>query len=282
MGTSQSSRGAPSGVPLVPPWVPDAVAADGPDLGDADAAEQQPNARPAPPIPPQPVPVAPRARFGPSRTSLARYARSGSLDEMRRGLGHYVGKGLGGAGTAGRRFGGAARTAGALYGALSSVAAGQAAAPGSPFDPALLAGRTANEIMDAVVETVRPVDGTQDTEASRLAIRDALSDLLNRFPDANLIELSEVQREFAIERYIAFDVYNRFRLDVGNAIEKNASTAATALARLKEIKDYIKEVVSGAFRRVRAAGAALNARRIAQVVKQGLGEAFRVFEDYLH
>lgn len=275
MGTSASSRGAPSGVPLVPPWVPDAAPANG---DDDNGGDQAPNQQPEVPV--LPVPLAPRARFGPARTSLGEYARSGSSDAMRRGLGHYVGKGLGGARVAARRFGGTARTAGTLYGALSSVALGQAAAPGSPFDPALLTGRTANEIMDAAVEAVRPTDGTQDAEASRLAIRNALSDLLNRFPNANLLNLSEDERLFAIERYIALDVYHRFWLDVGKTIQDKAPTVAMALRRLKEVKDYLKEAVSAAFRRVRTVGQPLNALRITQVARQALGETLRVFEDY--
>jgi len=282
MGTSASSRGAPSGVPMVPPWVPDVVPADGPDAGDDDAPDQPAsNTPPAPAAPAPPVPIAPAGRFGPSRVSLGRYARSGSSDDMRRGLGHYVGKGLGGGGTASRRFGGTASTAGSLYGALSSAASGQAAAPGSPFDPALLAGRSASETMDALVEAVRPIDGTQDAESSRQAIRDALSELLTRFPEADLLNLSEDQRVFAIERYVAVDVYNRFRLDVGKAIQDNAPGVGAALARFKEVKDYIKQTVSAAFRQVRAAGLALSAGRITQMVRQALGETFRVFEDYV-
>ncbi|HYT88944.1 MAG TPA: Qat anti-phage system associated protein QatB [Gemmataceae bacterium] len=267
---------------MVPPWVPDAAPDDVPDGVDDNASDQQAADTPnAPAASPQPAPVAPPGRFGPSRSSLGHYARSGSTDDMRRGLGHYVGKGLGGSGTAVRRFAGTARTAGTLYGALSSAASGQAAAPGSPFDPALLAGRTAREIMDAAVEAVRPTDGTQDAEASRQAIRDALSELLNRYPDADLLNLSEDQRVFAIERFVAVDVFNRFRLDVGKAIQDKAPTIAAALARFKEVKDYIKETVSAAFRHVRAAGQALNVRRITLLVSRALAETFQVFEDYL-
>jgi len=269
-------------VPMVPPWVPDVVPADGPDVGNDDAPDQPgSNTPPAPAAPAPPIPIAPAGRFGPSRISLGRYGRSGSSDDMRRGLGHYVGKGLGGGGTASRRFGGTASTAGSLYGALSSAASGQAAAPGSPFDPALLAGRSASETMDALVEAVRPIDGTQDAESSRQAIRDALSELLTRFPEADLLNLSEDQRVFAIERYVAVDVYNRFRLDVGKAIQDSAPGVAAALARFKEVKDYIKQTVSAAFRQVRAAGQVLNARRITQMVHQALAETFRVFQDYV-
>ena len=85
---------------------------------------------------------------------------------------------------------GTASTAGALGNALSALAAGEPAEAGSPLDPALLSGRSVDDIMDAVVEAVRPVDGTQDAEASRAAIRDALAELLTRFPDADLLSLA--------------------------------------------------------------------------------------------
>src|SRR3546814_7429537 len=93
---------------------------------------------------------------------------------MRQGVGRYIRDGYGGSRTAARRMGGTAATAGAFGNALAALAGGQAAEPGSPLDPALLSGRSADDIMDAVVEALRPVDGTQDAEASRAAIRDAL------------------------------------------------------------------------------------------------------------
>lgn len=168
-----------------------------------------------------------------------------------------------------------------LYGALSDVASGQASAPGSPLDPALLSGRSADEVMDAVVEAVRPVDGTQDAEASRDAIRNALSELLNRFPDAELLNLSEVQRVYVIERYTALDVYNRFRLDLGRTLQEKAPSATAALSRLKDVKDYIVQTVAAAIRGARGAGQSLNAQRIAGMARQALRETFEVFEGYL-
>ncbi|GIK64315.1 MAG: hypothetical protein BroJett018_21090 [Chloroflexota bacterium] len=134
--------------------------------------------------------------------------------------------------------------------------------------------------MDAVVEVVRPTDGTQDTEASRRSIKDALSELLNRFPNADLLNLSEDQRLFAIERYVGFDIYARFRLDVGKAIQDKAPSATAALARLKNIKEYIKEAVAREFRQLHSSGQSLNARHIVDLVNQTLYEAFHVFEDY--
>jgi len=280
---------------MVPPWVPDPVPPppppDGNGAGPADGGGQdgqqtpgqnQPTPPTAPTVPaaPRPSPIAPAARFGGARRSLGRFASSGDSRDMRRGLRHYVRSGYGGGGTAVRRFGGTASTAGALYGALSSVAGGQAPSAGSPLDPVLLAGRSAREIMDAVVEAVRPADGTQDAEAGRAAIKDALSELLTMFPQADLLNLSEDQRGFAIEHFVAIDVYRRFQLDLGKTIQDKAPTATAGLARLKEVKNYIKETVAAAFRKLRAAGSRVTTGRVNEFVRAALSETFQVFEGY--
>lgn len=287
MGTSQSSNGSPSGVPMVPPWVPDiplpavpseAVPAEGIPL-DGMPVQSQPD----PPVrtePRQPIPVAPSGRFGGARRNLGDYAHSGDRGSMTRGLGQYVKKGYGGSATATRRFGGTAQTADALYSALSSGASNPYTAPGSPLDPVLMAGRSADEVMDAVVEAIRPVDGTQDTEASRTAIKDALSDVLARYPDADLYAMQEEHRELAIERYVASDVFRRFELDLGKTIIGKSPNAATGVGRLKEIREYVRETVAASFRQLRNAGHKLATGLITQIVQSALQESFQVFEGY--
>ncbi len=280
MGTSKSSTGPASGVPLVPPWVPDPVPPQDPTtpLDEAkDAGDQDDKGTPPPTA--RPVELAEPRRFGAARMNLGSFASSGSSQEMRRGLGHYVSKGLGGSRAATQRMGGTARTAGALYGALSSAASGGGeTSPG--IDPTSLAGASAEQVMDALVEAVRPIDGTLDAEAGRDAVKTALSELLTEYPEADLLNLSEAQRMLAIENFIALDVYNRFRLDLGQTIKDKAASTKTALARLKEVKDYVKETVSAQFRALRKAGEQLSPNRISSMVRLALQDTFDVFEGY--
>lgn len=286
MGTSGSSKGPGSGVPMVPPWVPDQGPSDVPPDGggdepaDEDSGGTEETPRQDRPAPQQLAPTAPRGRFRGSRLALGRFARSGGSGDMRRGVGHYVRSGYGGGRTASRRFGGTASTANALYGALTDITSGRPPSPDSPLDPMLLSGRSAREVMDAIVEAVRPTDGTQDAEASRAAIRDALSELLTVFPEADLLNLNEDQRRLVIERFVASDVYRRLQLDLGMAIQSRAPTASVALARLREIKDYVRETVAAAFRRLRAAGSRLTTGRVAEFVRNALRASFEVFEGY--
>jgi hypothetical protein len=294
MGTSGSSNGPGPGVPLVPPWVPPipplplpvppVPPADGQGPGPADGDGQNGPPAPNPQQPAQqaqPSPIAPAGRFLGARLNFGKFSGGGgNRRDMHRGLRDYVRKGYGGRANAVRRFGGTASTAGNLYGALSSVAGGQPAAPGSPLDPVLLAGRSAREVMDAVVEAVRPADGTQDAEANRTAIKDALSEVLTMFPDADLLNLTEDQRATAVEHFVAIDVYQRAMLDIGKAIQAKAPTATVGLARLKEVKEYIKQTVAAAFRKLRGNGHRVTAGRVNQVVRAALEEAFQVFEEY--
>jgi hypothetical protein len=134
--------------------------------------------------------------------------------------------------------------------------------------------------MDAVVEAVRPADGTQDAEAGRAAIKDALSELLTMFPHADLLNLTEEQRSFAIERFVAIDVYRRVQLDLGKVMQDKAPTATVGLARLKEVKNYIKEALAAAFRKLRAAGNQVTTGRVREFIQAALSETFEVFEGY--
>jgi len=283
MGTSKSSSGSPGGVPMVPPWTPDPLPPSPPDGQPNPAPNGSPDGNQdagpdGPPTPSQPGPIAPVGRFGPSRTSLGRYARSGSGADMRKGLGRYVSKGWGGSKTAAQRLNGTARSAGVLYGALSALATGQPTVPGAPLDRTVLAGRSANEIMRAVVEAVRPVDGTQDAEATRDAIKNAASELLAKNPDADFLVLSEEDRLFMVERFLANDIFNHLVLDIGQAIQKNAPSISAASARFREIKNYIKQAVFAAFRKIHRSGEALTARRVAAISRQCIQEAMEVFE----
>lgn len=196
-------------------------------------------------------------------------------------MAHYIRSGYGGSAVATRRFGATARTAATLGGALASLAAGAPTAPAGALNVRLLASRSHAEVIAAVVEAVRPIDGSIDAEANRASIRDALSDLLKRYPDANLLELDDAQRAYVLEGFTAADVFRRYELDLGKTIQEKAPTAAAELARLRDVRDYIKQVVSAAYRKLERAGRPLTAGAIENVVRDALTDAFAVFEEYL-
>jgi hypothetical protein len=176
-------------------------------------------------------------------------------------------------------MGGTARTAGSLYSALSPGAPG----PGEPettLDRNILRGRSAREVMDVIVQAVRPGDGTLDGDASREAVKGSLVELLKRFPEADLLDLSEEQRAFAVEQFVALDVFQLYVLDIGKTIQDKASTSRAVLSRLREAKNYIKQTVSAEFRKLAADGQVLSRRTVTQIVQRALLRALQVFEHF--
>jgi hypothetical protein len=281
MGTSQSSKGPLGNVPMVPPWVDD-LPLDPEEAPPPQSSPDElpifadPSQDPAVAAPTTVSPVAPSRRFANARYNTGNFVRTGNQGSMRRGVAQYIRQGYGGVSTFNRRMSGTARTAGRLDAVFRS---GQLADGESIRDQVLAAGGDVNIVMDAIVNAVRETDGSQDAEASRRSIRDALSDLLVRFPDADLGELSDPQREFVIERYAAMDVYSRFLLDMQSSVMKKAGDPATGLTRLRQIKSYITEAVAAGFREAR--GASPTTRSITNLTRAALAEAFRVFEEYL-
>jgi hypothetical protein len=166
-----------------------------------------------------------------------------------------------------------------LYDALTALGGAGSTLPG--LDPAILRGQSADQIMDAVVEASNPIDGTLDRESSRASTREALSDLLTKYPEADLMALTEEQKFAAVESYVALDVFYRLDLDVGQTIRDRAPNVTSAMARLAEVKDYIREAVANAFRALRDRGHQLTRQGMARIVTAALKETFTVFESYL-
>lgn len=276
MGTSQSSAGPGANVSLVPPWaepVPDPADPTTPEGTPEGGPETRPDTTPPPAA--KPDPTAPDRRFVAARRNLGSFASSGDTARLRRGIGHYVRTGYGGSGNMSRRLGSTSTTARSLSRALDPTNTD------SGLDRTLLSGKSADEIMDAVVEAARPNDGTLDAEASREAIRNALSDLLGEFTNADLLDLTDAQREFAIERFASHDVYRRFALDVGKHLVANAPSATLGLARLKQARNYIRQTIAESFRGLREAGQRMTKANVGTTVANALADSLAVFEGYL-
>lgn len=272
MGTSASSGGPGGGVPMVPPGVP-------PINPFPDAPSSAPDNNPQQVIQPQQSPIiAPPRRFASARTSLGRYARSSSRNDLAAGLGHYTRSGLGGASRAAQRMGNTVKTAGALYSILDNLRTNRPIEIG--IESSQLVGRSAREVGDYIINAICPPDGTQDAEAGRDAIAQAISDLIEQFPQVDLTTITVEQIDLVTERYVAYDICHRIELDVGNAIFKKSADCATAVRHLEDMKQYVREKVAACFRARANNGQRLtraDAERVAATVIQ---DTFRIFEEY--
>lgn len=251
MGTSASSKGPGSGVPLVPAWV-----------GDNPA-------------------VAEPARFRSARTNLGSFAKGGSQDSLKRGLGHYSRSGMGGSATGTARMGRSTAAAGGFTDVLSALRDGSPIPQDIPLDPATLAGKSQQEIADAIIDAVTPTDGTQDAESSRDSAARAFAEILEINPAADLTALPQEMVELFFERFLGNDLVARIQLDVGKAVLDRAPDAATAVQRLETMQSFVKQEFNRAVQALKDAG-----QRLQQGNGKALGDAaikatLDVFEGWL-
>ncbi len=266
---------------MIPPWVSPI-----PAQGDAldSGMQTQGSLNPAIPdsnIQPSTQGLALPGRFRGSRTSLGRFARTGSQDDMRAGIARYVRTGLGGARRASQRMSTTSKTVGSLYGVLDTLSRGQAFAPGHALEAARLVGRSSEEIRDLIIEFIRPVDGTQDAEASRDSMARAFSELLEVEPATDLTALSHEQIDSVTQAYVAHDIWHRIQLDVGKAVMGKAPDYRAAVNRLQEMSDYVREKVAASFRRRADSGTRLTRENAASLTNEVMRDTFGVFEEYL-
>lgn len=282
MGTSVSSSGPSSGVRLVPPWVSDPDAVTEPDTNgpaspanDQDVSQTDEDNEDVPQD--ESSPLASPYRFREANVNLNRFAGSSSSDSLKRGIGQYVRKGLGGSHWASERMAGTTRRARALFGVLHSLSSSASSAVDLGIDTGSLSGRPAREILDRIIEALSPSDGTQDSEASRNSIFKALSRLIREDPTADLIALTNEQINLAIEFFIGEEICRRIELDVGNTILTNAPSPAAAIRLLGEINRYVGQAVRRAFRNQVSNSRSLTQRTITGLVSQIIGHVFQIF-----
>ena len=296
MGTSASSRGPGSGpdIPIVPPWVdspPQQPAPQPPQpiptpgqtpTSPSPQAPQSPNPQVLPPPNPQPQPQpepSPPGRWRGVRTSLGKFGGGGDDRgrHLRRGLGHYSRSGMGGSGNAARRMGGSARTASVLHSALTALANGEPLPQELGIDPQALVGLSPSEFADALVDAIRPIDGTQDAEATRDSVARALSDMLDQ--NADITSLTPQQVDQVTASTLGYDVALRIELDVGKAIIAKAPTKGDGLERLQEMKDYVREIVAAEYAEERASVGTVGRAAIERISRNAIQQAFEVFEE---
>jgi hypothetical protein len=178
-------------------------------------------------------------------------------------------------------MGGAAVRSGALSELLQGLSSKTVEPAQLGLDAVSFAGRSVREIVDRVARFASPSDGTQDAESSQRAVNLALSDLLDKEPNADVTSLSQQQIEWVLERHLVYEICQRITLDVGKAILNKAPSPATAIDRLNEMRDYVEQTVAAAFRSQRRAGRKLNSSMAQTLASTAIQETFKVFEEYV-
>lgn len=277
MGTSTSSTGAGSGSPFDPPWLDSASGSI--DSGQADAliapGDGGAEAGGGETAPPSEGPtLAPPARYQEARRLLTGFAKTGNGSDLRRGIGSFVRKGMGGSARAASRMQTTSTAAASLGGFLSALRDGGDSSISTWAESLKQRQLSASDIALEVVKKLVPGGGSIDEEAAKNAMELAISKLYEVTPDVDIFRLSDDQISNVMAYTIAFDVFNRVQLELGRVFEKLKYSARVVQERFSQALDYITTVVEEAMCSARSG---TTARSMREVANHALQQALFVF-----
>ena len=287
MGTSASSSGAGTGAPFDPPWLDDAGAGI-----DSDYAEVplSPGATPSddgsstedgednqnPTTPPAGPAKAPPGRYQQARGALTGFVRSGSSSDLRRGVSSFVKKGMGGSSRAASRMRTSAIAASSLGGFLATARDGSDPSINTWVDSIKQRGLSAKETALEVVQKLIPTGGSVDEDSARHSMDHAIAHLYEVEPNADIFNLTDDQIANLMAYTVAFDVYNRVQLELGQVFEKLKYAPQLVQNRLGQVLDYLMVVVNRSMQKARAGGAP---RAMREIANAALRDALTVFAE---
>ncbi len=284
MGTSGSSTGPGPGVSFDPPWLDDIESpstGDGPQPDDQND-DQRPddadsdNGQPEPP--PKPPDVAPPARFGAARRALGEFARTGNEDAFKRAVGHYSRTGMGGARSAAKRMRTSARSGASAFGVLQAARERTDPAINEWVDSLTARNASAQEIADEIVKRTTPSGGSQDEAACQQSMAQAMEDLIASDPDVDLLSLEDENIWGLIESFLGYEAFHRLSLDIGQVFESSSLSPRDSVARMKEMRDYLKAELSAQVEPLRSDASHATSSQLQSILQSALENTFAVYE----
>lgn len=285
MGTSTSSSGPGAGVPFDPPWLDQlggdvAVGGDGQGTGDdggddVDAGNQG-NQGPI-----QADGIAPARRFAGARRELGAFARTGSRDSLGRAIGHYSRTGMGGARNAAARMRTSTNSAVGLVSLLQAARDGTDARVNQWVSALVARNPSVRDVIDEVIGQLTTGGGSLEEESCKDSMAQAMAELIESQPNVDLLNMNDGDIWSLVEFFLAQEACNRLQLDIGQIFESSRFNPREVVARMNEMREYLKAEISAQMRTTRQGNPNPTSRQLESMMQQALQSTFAVYEGTL-
>lgn len=281
MGTSSSSSGPSGGVSFDPPWLNSIAAELGNPVeqitGESVPQTQSPQRVINPP--PAASDLAPKRRFGNARRHLGVYASSGDRTSLQKALKLYSQKGMGGASRVAKRMQSSTSAGAGLYSFFQGIR--------DSADPHIrewvhqLTSKnySAFEIADKIIDLIISTGGSLDEESCRDSMAQALSELLERNPEENLLSLGDDSIWTVLENFLANEAFNRICLDIGQLFEGDRIPPKEAVSRMNGIREYLQAEISAQLQALRVGVSEPTKTDLNVLLQSAIRLTFEVFEE---
>ena len=274
MGTSTSSNGPNGGISFDPPWLAP-MEGDGNVPTPETEAPELPFSDISPAL--QPNNIAPRARYAPARKALKQYIASGDRDALKKALGSYSRKGMGGASRLANRMGLSAQNGANAVAFFNSFADGRINENSQWIKDLLDANASQIDVFDKIAAKISPEVGGVDENSCRDSITQALIDLEESDPNFDITNISADNIQDFLCFFLSNEIFNRVIIDIGQSFERHFSVQETC-DRKREMREYISFEVEKQIAGHWKSDTYITQSAIAQVLRQVIRDTFFVFE----
>lgn len=266
MGTSASSKGPGFGVSFDPPWLDDV---DLPNIAHSTAENPKDISK-------ENILFAPKGRFRNARRDLGNYVKLGNRDSLRHALGHYSKSGMGGARNVANRLRLSTKVAASLFNTLYSLREGTNSTIGAIISKLKAEGANAYQLIDIIIENVCPNGGSIDESSCRNSGNAALSEFIEKQPDADISNLSDDEIWALTSSFLGDETFNRIQLDIGQVFERQDIPLADRVIRFNDMREYIKSEISAQINSLRNKKESLI--DLQSILQTTIKNTFEVFE----
>ncbi|MBL3581662.1 Qat anti-phage system associated protein QatB [Oleidesulfovibrio alaskensis] len=280
MGTSSSSSGPGAGVPFDPPWLSSVASEIGSPLEQisGDGAQQEQTPQQAEPVV-QPSGIAPPRRFGNARRYMGEYASGGDRAALKKSLGSYSRKGMGGASNVASRMKTSTSAGAGLFNFLQGVRDSSDAGVRDWVNQLTSKNLSAYEVADQIIDQVISTGGSIEEESCRDSMAQAMSELLTINPDINLVNMDNDSIWTVLELFMANEAFNRINLDIGQLFESAKYSPREAVSRMNEMRDYLKSEISAQMQELRKDTSNPTKAEMNALLQAAIKITFEVFEE---
>lgn len=266
MGTSSSSSGPGMGVSFDPPWLDTSVETTG--VVPSDVQVEIPEASPA---------VAGKARFGEARRNLNAYVRDGDEGSLKKALRGYVRHGLGGSARATSRMRLATAVGARTFSLLNAIEAQSQSDFKEAFTNLLSSEHSLEDVVSVIVNQVIKTGGGAEEDACRESMAEALSEMLQDKPDAELMNLPETDLWWLMELFIVKVILRQVLFDIGQVFERDGIAPEDRVDKIDEIESFVRSVVSSQMQTVRSGRPCASQKDICTIISRAIQFTFEVF-----
>ena len=280
MGTSSSSSGPGGGVPFDPPWLVSVASEVGSPLEriSGESAQLDQNFQQTE-LAAQPVDIAPPRRFGNARRYLGEYVNSGDLGSLKKALGSYSRKGMGGASRVASRMRTSTSAGAGLFKFLQGVRDSRETEVRNWVNQLTLRNLSAYEVADEIINQVVSVGGSLDEESCRNSMSLAISDLLTIDPEVDLLNMNNDSIWTVMELFMANEAFNRLSLDIGQIFESARYLPREAVSRMNDMRSYLRSEISSQIQKLRINLSNPTKAEVNALLQSAIKITFEVFEE---